>query len=217
MDAEPQAVIVIPTLDLERGASTARQAMALAGVPCALVLVVDSVRRGGRLPTNAGFEAALHLGAPFVCYLNDDVTIEQQGWLQWLIEALQQDASYGIACPSGPCRSKPQKRGRPGSGPGVFVVDHPLAWFCAVLKREMVADVGLLSEQLIHYACDSEYTRRAQQYGWRSIWVRDVWVGHDPGEPVAEFWEQDRAWYEEHWGKFGCYTRALREKSSAAG
>ncbi len=210
MEGKPSAALVIPTLDLERGASVARQAMALAGVPCALVLVVDHVQRGGRLPTNAGLKAALDLGTPFICYLNDDVTIDRQGWLARMIEALQEDASYGIACPSGGSRGKPSMD-LPDLEPGVIVRKDPLAWFCAVLRREMLEDVGLLDEELLHYACDSTYTKRAQQFGWQSVWVRDVWVEHRPGKPIAAYWEHDREWYEAHWGKFGKFTKQGRE------
>jgi len=197
---EPEAVIVIPTLQPDRAGWVAAVAQETAGVPAAVVIVADCDRRGGTIPTNAGYEAALALGAPFVVYLNDDVSLTQEGWLARLIEALREDATFGIACPSGRCRGGPQTTAGPGAEPGVFVVDAPLAWFCAALKREVLEEVGLFSPDLRHYSADSDLTRRAQAAGWKSVWVRDVFVEHDPGETIAEFWRHDRAAYKRRWG-----------------
>lgn len=198
---EPRAAIVIPTLHPARAGALAQVAQETAGVPTAVVIVADCARRGGTIPTNAGFAAALALGAPFVVYLNDDVTLEQQGWLARIVEALESDASYGIAAPSGPCRGGPQGKAGPGAERGVIVQPDPLAWFCAVLKREVLVGVGLFNAALIHYSADSDLTRRAQKAGWKSVWVRDVYVGHSPCEPIADWWEHDRAVYRKAWGR----------------
>lgn len=195
---KPTAVIVIPTLDVVSAAAAGAQAQATAGVPVAVVIVADAERRGGTVPTNAGYRAALDLDAPYIVYLNDDAWIEQVGWLARMIEVLEDEACFGIACPSGESRGGPQRQG----GQGYEVRDEPLAWFCAVLKREMLDQCGLFNDDLQHYAADSDLTRRAQEHGWLSVWVRDVWVEH---HPVAhnEFWDADRATYKRTWGKHG--------------
>lgn len=198
---EPRAVVVIPTLHPERAGRIAQVVQETAGVPVAVVIVADCDRRGGTIPTNAGYRAALDLGAPFVVYLNDDVDLVQHGWLARMIEALESDATYGIAAPSGKCRSGPQRTAGPGAEPGVIVCRDPLAWFCAVLRREVLEQVGLFNGELIHYSADSDLTRRAQRAGWQSVWVRDVYVGHEPAEPIGDWWAHDRGVYKRTWGR----------------
>jgi GT2 family glycosyltransferase len=200
-DSELCAAIVIPTLHPERAGALARAVQDTAGIPCAVVIVVDYDRRGGIIPANAGFRAALALGTPFVVYLNDDVELTQYGWLGRMIEALEMDTYYGIAAPSGPCRGGPQMTAGPGAERGVFVMPNPLAWFCAVLRREVLEQVGLFNPELIHYSGDSDLTRRAQAAGWLSVWVRDVYMGHHPVTPDGEWWEHDKAVYRRKWGK----------------
>ncbi|MBU2249536.1 MAG: glycosyltransferase, partial [Gammaproteobacteria bacterium] len=77
----------------------------------------------------------------------------------------------------------------------------PLAWFCAVIRREVLEEVGLFNPALIHYAADSDLTRRAQAAGWLSVWVRDVYVWHNPGEPIADWWAHDLGEYRRVWPK----------------
>jgi len=206
--SNPCAAIVIPTLNPERAGELAQIAQETAGVPVTVIIVADCSRRGGTIPTNAGFRAAIEL-APYIVYLNDDVDLSKSGW-EWLarlIEALEEDPLYGIAAPSGPCRTGVQNTVGPGAEPGVFVVDKPLAWFCAVIKRELMRTVGFFDTDMIHYACDSDYTRRAQVAGWKSIWVRDVYVDHHPGDPIADWWKHDREIYKVKWWH---YERAQR-------
>ena len=195
----PTAAIVIPTLDPERAGELAMIAQETAGVPATVIIVADCDRRGGTIPTNAGFRAALALEAPYIVYLNDDVELEQDGWLKRLCEALELDPLYGIAAPSGPCRTGVQNSVGPGAEPGVFVVDKPLAWFCAVIKQATMREVGFFDTDMIHYACDSDYTRRAQVAGWLSVWVRDVYIDHHPGEPIGDWWKHDREQYKLKW------------------
>jgi GT2 family glycosyltransferase len=170
-------------------------------VPVNFVIVADSERRGGTIPTNIGFRAALDLGAPFIVYLNDDTEFDQDCWLARMIMALNLDDTYGIAAPSGDCRGGPQMTAGPGATPGVFVKQDPLAWFVAVLRREVLEGVGLFNPELIHYSADSDLTRRAQEAGWQSVWVRDVYVKHKPGPPIPDWWEHDRAVYKRTWGR----------------
>ena len=198
----PRAVIVIPTLDIKAAAEVGARAQKLAGVSCAVVIVGDHERRGGTIPTNAGYRAALDLDADYIVYLNDDVLIEQGGWLKRMIEVLDSNPRYGIACPAGDCRGGVQGTAKPGASQCVVEMDAPLAWFVAVLKREMLDQIGLFNAELAHYSADSDMTRRAQEYGWISVFVRDVWVDHRPAKP-NEFWKDDRATYKRTWGKFG--------------
>jgi len=190
-DDAPSAVIVVPTLCADRAAKTAALAQMTAGMECAAIIICDYKRRGDIKPANPALEAALALGAPYIVFLSDDVAVKQEHWLVRMIEVLEADPSFGIAAPSGNCRGGPQMRGRPGDPRGHQVVSQPLAWFLAVIKREVFEQVGLFDENLIHYAGDTDLSRRAHKAGWKSVWVKDVYVEHDLGQPIEEWWQHD--------------------------
>jgi len=197
----PTAAIIIPTLNIRSAAETGARAQALAGVATCVVIVADCERRGGIIPANAAIQAALALEAPFIVYLNDDCEIEQQGWLARLIEALESNPVYGIACPSGNCPGGPQRTAGPGAEPGVFVVEAPLAWFCAVIRRELIAELGFFDPAFVHYCGDSDLTCRAQAAGWKSVWVRDVYVRHLGGEVDQALKKREKALWRSRWHK----------------
>ena len=189
----PNVAIVIPTLDIARAAEAATIARQHAGTSCAVVIVWDHTRRGGIKPANAGFQAALDLGAPFICYLNDDCKMAQKDWLKRMVAVLNSNGAFGIAAPSGHCRSNPQRKGKLGEKAGYFIVDAPLAWFCAVIKRQVFLDVGSgFDKDLIHYAGDSLFSSHAHAKGWKSVWVRDVYAEHHPIEKIADWDHHDR-------------------------
>jgi len=189
----PDVAIVIPTLNITRAAEAATVARKHAGVPCAVIIMWDHVRRGGIKPANAGFQAALDLGAPFICYLNDDCKMAQKDWLKRMVAVLNSNKNFGIAAPGGHCRSNPQRRAKPGMKAGYFVVQSPLAWFCAVIKRKVFLDIGGgFDRDLIHYAGDSLFSAHAHKKGWKSVWVRDVYAEHHPTKKIADWDHHDR-------------------------
>lgn len=193
------AVIVMPTLDIARASVTADVAAKMAGVSCGIVLVGEAERRGGVIPTNAGLVAALELEPRFIVHLNDDARPITEGWLACLIDALELAPSYGMAAPSGPCRSIPQSKGYPGMPRGVTVVEHPLANFCQVVRAEVYIQVGLHDENLIHYSDESDFSMRARRLGWQEIWVQHVYVDHEVTDKIEDWWEHDRAYYKRKW------------------
>lgn len=116
-----------------------------------------------------------------------------------LIEALNKNPRFGIAAPSGPCRIKPQNTVGPGAPYGVVEVSRPLSWFCAVIRLEVLQDVGLFDPNFIHYGDESDFHQRAKRQGWKSIWVRHVYVHHELG-PVDIAWKaHDVKYYRSKW------------------
>lgn len=197
-----EVTIVIPSLDLARAARTGEEARRTAGVESYVAIVSDYARRGGIRPANAGFLAALELGTPYVVYLNDDTAFPRSRWLARLIDALEQEPDYAVACPSmissrgSRC---PQQNTGPGAEPGVFVMPDPLAWHCAVMKRQALLEVGLFDTAFRHFAGDSDLTRRLQAAGWRIVWVRDAYVHHDEGPLDVEWKRVDKGLYLKRW------------------
>ncbi|NIQ90666.1 MAG: hypothetical protein GWN93_17260 [Deltaproteobacteria bacterium] len=211
--AEPIATIIMPTLDLDMAAQTSRLAKKTAGVPVSIFLYWDFKMRGAVKSSNALFKAALHMESPYIVYLNDDTVPQQQNWLKLLLKGLCQNENYGMACPSGNCSMPPQRTGRPGDPFKVHVVNKPLAWFCAVVKRKCLLDVGLFDERFKHYGDESDWLQRAFRKGWKQIWVQGVFIkhlraggGNDPNARLRNQWaKQDQRLYRRKWvhGKKG--------------
>jgi len=192
--------MITPTLDVAVAAATCAQAQRLAGFPCGIVIIGEETRRGGVIPTNAGMAAVLAQDPDYIVHLNDDARVEQDGWLARMIRALESNKQYGLAAPSGPCRSDPQRQGFPGMEKGITVAASPLANFCQVIKTKVVRQVGLFDTNLIHYSDESDFSMRARELGWLEIWVQDVYVHHDGGKTVEDWWKHDRAYYKRKWG-----------------
>lgn len=200
------ACIVVPTLDMKTGAAVAVQAQEMAGMPCAVVVVADYKPRGDSITGCAAIEAAMDLGADYIAQLNDDLHPTQQGWLVRMIEALEEKPTYGIAGPSGHCRTSPQRDGKPGMSLGMEVVKE-LAFFCAVVKRQVIEEHGWFDKDFIFYGNDSDLVRRAQAGGWDCIWVKDVYFEHDLAGGVspdlatlcAEWRVHDKALFNKRW------------------
>ena len=210
----PTATIIIPTLDFDRGAYLMRGAQATAGVPTAAALVADGARRGSTICGNAAMASAMALQTPFVAYLNDDLGLMSPGWLRAMIDELNLRSTYGIAVPGGPCRTPPQSTAKPPPNmmerPWMGSEAHPaghqvvkeISMFCAVIKRELLHDLGTFWHgAFIHYGNDSDFRARAQAAGWQCIWVRHVYVEHDLGAYIDEWKECDREAYRRRWGK----------------
>jgi len=202
--ARGEAAIVIPSLDLERAVKTGVDARATAGVDTYIIIVSDFERRGGIKPTNGGFQAALELGVPYVVYLNDDTSFPKGRWLARLIDALNEDPSYGVAVPSSLSNRgsrHPQQNTGAGAEMGVFVEPEPLAWHCAVMRREMLIDVGIFDPVFWQFCGDADLTRRMQAAGWKSVWVRDCYVHHEQGVLDVGWKKRDKGIYLHRWGK----------------
>lgn len=168
-----RTLIVIPTLDLDRGHATACAATASAGCECTAYVSHDTKAEGFTATANEGLEIAL----PWedVCLLNDDIDCFQLGWLATLRRVLHGAPDIGIVAPSGASQSTPA-RGIPGD-PGLVEVNSVPFW-CAVLRAEVLVERGLLDAEFIHYSSDTWYCWRARAAGWRIVWVRSVFLRH---------------------------------------
>ena len=195
---EPTATIIMPTLDMERAAANMALARRTAGVDTSAVIYWDYKARGAVKSGNALFHAALHMETPFIVYLNDDCRCEQQGWLALMIRALQMHKSYGSCAPYGNCRNKPQRAGKPGEPFAPEVTNKPLSWFCAVIRREALLDVGLFDEAFIHYGDESDWIQRAWKRGWKQVLVRGVFIQHT--KAGGNYTAQHQEW-DDHDGK----------------
>jgi N-acetylglucosaminyl-diphospho-decaprenol L-rhamnosyltransferase len=60
-----------------------------------------------------------------------------------------------------------------------------------IARREAVDDAGLLSEDVLFYAEDSEWCWRIRKAGWRIGVCGDVTFQHDEGQSTARTWSDD--------------------------
>ena len=192
------ATIVTATLDKKKGRRTCELACRTAGVPCEIIVAYDKVVRGVTKNANAGFRRALETEAQYIVYIVDDARCVQKDWLERMIGVLESNPKYGIAAPSGRCRGT-QSRGVPSMPPRAQVVSN-LSFFCVVIKRELMEQIGLFDEGYIHYGQDNDYCNRAKKAGWKCLWIQDVYVHHQPSSIIRKWKRADQARYRKKWG-----------------
>lgn len=164
--------IIIPTLDEEKGLETGKMALEKAGCDASLIVVAGEPR---------GFTATVNEGMQQVtdddiCILNDDIEKFQQDWLLKLSTAMYSNLKYGIVGPGGRSGTEPAKKGTPYMT-GVQICDQ-LSYWCVLIRREVINQIGILDSRFIHYCSDNEYNNRAKKAGWKLVWVKSVYLRH---------------------------------------
>lgn len=172
--------IIIPTLHPHIAAAIGRAALANAGCEAKLDIVHDVDRDGFTKTVNRGLR---RLDTDYVCLLNDDAVPVTDGWLRLLREAIDSHRGCGFAGPSGRCRGEVQSSGWTGMPFGWRRVLF-LSFFCTLIKKQVVDDIGLLDEDFHHYASDNFYQWVAYKKGWRSILAQHVYVEHAVGKTI---------------------------------
>lgn len=166
------------------------------------VHTIHSTNLGFIGATNSGTERALRDGCNSVMFLNND-TIVSPGWLNRLTEVLYSDPKIGLA---GPMTTPPDWREMPQAKQlianktpfetmqpqvnayasvlqskmsGMNLEQDFLAFYCALIKKEVFADVGLLSSDYnMGLFDDDDYCFRLRKNGWRIFLAQDVYVHH---------------------------------------
>jgi len=134
----------------------------------------------------------------YVVIINQDIRT-QDGWLERLIEAMDSSPQYGMASPSGNCRTQPICYGKPGMEKKVQWV-RQLPMFSTIIRRKMIDEIGLLHNGYIHYGSDSDYCERARQAGWYCVWVQDIYVENQLSPEIEEWKKHDRDLFKQRWG-----------------
>lgn len=185
-----KVAIVIPTLDPRIARVTGETSISKTNVDAKLFVIHDRHKIGATKNLNKGFREGIKQGAEYLCYLNDDSSRYQDGWLERMIEALEEDDSYLIAVTGGPCRGGVQRNCRPGTPKEVVEINRG-AWFCVVIKRKAFEELGYLDERFSHYGSDGDFSFRAAEKGYKTICVKDVYVHHELAKPVQPWWRED--------------------------
>lgn len=144
-----------------------------------------------RNQTNLGFVKAVNQGiqasdAPYVCIMNND-TIASRGWLREMIEVIESMPEVGLVNPSSNTSGQFPKSKESielyaadlKKNKGRIQELYTCRGFCMLLKKTVVEDVGLLDE-IYHlgYFDDTDYCKRAQGSGYRTVRAKGAYVYH---------------------------------------
>lgn len=135
------------------------------------------------LPENRGFAKAMNIGirhsnAPYVCILNND-TVIADGALERMLDYMDALPDVGLIGPRTNRCNTMQRSDGPGE-PGVIFTNGLVAFFCTIIRREVLDQVGLLSEEFgLGYGEDDDYCIRVRQAGWQLGIASDAWVEHE--------------------------------------
>lgn len=129
---------------------------------------------------NLGFVRAVNQGlrsstAARVLILNNDTEVTA-GWLEKLDAALV--GNVGL---SGPRTTAESWQGRVSDQGGVVILPETamLAFFCVMMRRDVLERVGVLDQQFgVGFGDDDDYCYRAQQMGFRLALVSDLVIPH---------------------------------------
>jgi GT2 family glycosyltransferase len=129
---------------------------------------------------NLGFVRAVNQGlwsstAERIVILNNDTEVVA-GWLEKLDAALIQD--IGLA---GPRTTAGSWQGQTPDQGGIVILPETsmLAFFCVMIRRDVLETVGVLDQQFgVGFGDDDDYCYRAQRMGFRLAFVSDLVIPH---------------------------------------
>lgn len=148
---------------------------------------------------NRGFSGAVNQGivissGKYIALVNND-TVPGVGWLEKLVEEMNQDSRYGILSPltnyvgEGPQIDNDARSidvdevdayaEKIAARTGSTLVSHRLVFFCVLIRRELVDLIGLLDEGYVRGNFeDDDYCMRATLAGYRLGIVKNSFVFH---------------------------------------
>ena len=134
---------------------------------------------------NLGFAKAVNQGirastAPYVCVQNNDTVVHRDA-LQNMLDWLEADKTLGLIGPLTNSANTEQRVSGPEAMTGGYRYTSGLvAFFCAVIPRRVIDDVGPLSEEYgLGYGEDDDYCIRLRRAGYLLGIAHDAYVHHD--------------------------------------
>ncbi len=154
-------------------------------------------------PVNLGFVKTANRGllfsdAPYVCLLNSD-TLLTPGALERMVERLDREPAIGICCPLSNSAVNLSVKIPPGEdvfsfarqvarrSPGTYPDVTTVVGFCLLVKRELLATLGVFDEAFERGYCEeTDFHFRARAAGWRCVVADDVFVYHRQGASFSD-------------------------------
>jgi GT2 family glycosyltransferase len=199
----------------------------LARTQAAVKIVLNDDNRGFSAANNQGLRMAQ---GEFLVLLNND-TVVPKGWIDPMLRHLD-TPEIGLVGPMTNSvgnearidvtyssldqmedfldRHIARHRGR--------IFDIPmLAMFCIAMRREVFEEIGFLDEEFgIGMFEDDDYSRRAQNLGFRTVCARDAFVHHYgqasfkkliASGAYQKLWDRNQAYFESKWGTWQPHTQ----------
>lgn len=171
------------------------------------IAILNEENQGFVKGTNQGIIAAMEdPSMEYIVFENNDTEVTE-GWLDRYIEVAESDSEIGLVGPiTSPCDSWQSiefLKGKYGIFDDIpkYQNDHDqyavkikrlyhgrvynaddkiLAFFSTIIKREVLEQVGNLSEDFgVGYRDDDDYAERARKQGWKLVLACDVFVFHN--------------------------------------
>lgn len=174
------SVIVLTWNTREMTAACVRQVHENTAGPYELILVDNGSTDGTedalnvtiRHERNLGFAAGCNSGilaatGDFICLLNSDALVTA-GWISPMVEMLATRHDLGLVVPRTDARvCGLGQRGEPGQTYPDQITQYPVPFFCVVIPRAVIDQVGLLDERFFANYEDDDYCRRLTLAGYR--------------------------------------------------
>lgn len=145
---------------------------------------------------NLGFVKATNQGialskAPYVVFLNNDTEVTFD-WVDKLQQPFRANPLIGAV---GPITTSPncwQGKAKFDIGFKLLHTKSMLAFFCVMLKREVIENVGYLDEDFgVGLADDDDYCHRIHQAGYRLALAHNLKITHHHRSTFGELYSKD--------------------------
>ncbi len=179
-----------------------------------VTLIQNDINRGFPGGMNQGLHASR---AAYVCLLNNDLLFTS-GWLSRMLEVAQTHPNIGVLNPSSSTLGDHPPSGMSleayakqleAAKRGLYVEVGMCIGFCMLIKRHVIEQIGLLTEEIERiFFEDEDYCMRAQASGFRSVVVSGAYVYHAEHRTVKRMEEREhlfqrnRQWCEAKWGRW---------------
>ena len=149
-------------------------------------LIFNTVNEGFAKGMNKGMKAS---DAPYVCLLNNDILVTG-GWLEEMMKVAAGDPAVGIINPSSNNFGLRFAKETTLDGFAATLKGQTGRWvemgscigFCMLIKREVIEKVGYLDESYGYaYFEDTDFSRRAQEAGYKCAMAKGCYVYHTEG------------------------------------
>ena len=138
--------------------------------------------------TNQGLRLAQ---TPYIVLMNND-TEAVEGWAEKLREPLDEHPMVGLV--GGRTTTKDSWQGLAEGGKGYRVLDpgHMLAFFCTMIRKNVIERVGYLDERFgVGFADDDFYCWMAEQHGFRLALRKDLVIPHHHRSTFKELYTEE--------------------------
>jgi GT2 family glycosyltransferase/glycosyltransferase involved in cell wall biosynthesis len=179
---------------------------------------------------NTGFSAGNNKGismakGEYIVLLSND-TVVTPGWLTTLINHFERNPQVGLLGPitnnigneakvkvfyTHPVSMLPEVQKIAATRMGKLLPIKTLAFFCVMIPRKIIDEVGLLDERFgLGFFEDDDYCRRVEKAGHKIFCAEDVFIHHYlsasfdklSNEKRTALFENNKKLYETKWGKW---------------